>query len=155
MDFYGFDITSAFFWFLLGIFFLAVEITHYGFIFFFFGIGAFLTAIISWIGITNSITVQLIFFILTSLITLFVFRRKLSSVFKGKVTGKMKPGDDIDNIAGERAIVKVRIGPNSLNGKVEFHGTLWEAQSDYVIEKDSVVEIVGRDNLTLKVKPVE
>lgn len=148
-------LTTSLFWFLLGIFFLLVEITHYGFIFFFFGIGAFIVAIATWIGITDSLTVQLSIFISTSLLSLILFRHKLSNTFKGRISGKLKAGESLDDIRGENAVVVTTIEPNKLDGKVEFHGTIWDAQSDEVIEIGSVVEIIERINLTFKVKPIK
>jgi len=47
--------------------------------------------------------------------------------------------------------VKEKIVPK-LGGKVEFHGTDWEARSDEEITEGTVVEIVGKDNITLRVK---
>ncbi len=144
-------LNSPLFWFLLGIFFLLVEISHFGFVLFFFGIGAFITAILTWAGVINSSVLQLIIFIVSSLLCLFVFRNKLSSVFKGKISGKDR---SLEDVIGEKATVVATISPNAIDGKVEFHGTEWQAQSDITIEKGSVVEITGRDNLVLKVKPV-
>jgi membrane protein implicated in regulation of membrane protease activity len=151
MDFF---IDLALFWFLLGIFFLLIELLHYGFIFFFFGIGALITSLITWLGITDSLSIQIIIFIASSVISLILFRRKLSKVFKGKVTGKISDEKSIDDIKGERVIVVSDIIPNSLGGKVEFHGTVWEASADVPIKKGQVVEIVDRVVLTLKVKPI-
>ncbi|MBI5214766.1 MAG: NfeD family protein [Ignavibacteriae bacterium] len=147
-------LTSALFWFLLGIFFLLVEIYNYGFIFFFFGIGAFIVAMITWIGIIDSLTVQILMFLIISLVSLVFFRNTLSDTFKGKIFGKLKPGQSFDDIKGEKAIVLSKIEPNKLDGKVEYHGTVWYAQSDEILEKGHVVEIVERVDLTLKVKKV-
>jgi len=140
---------SALFWFLLGIFFLLVEITHWGFVLFFFGLGSFLVAILTWTGLIHSPVLQLIIFIISSLLFLFVLRNKLSSVFKGKVAGK---DQSVDEIKGEKVKVAEKIDSVALTGKVEFHGTIWQAESDTVIEKGDVAEITGRDNLILKVK---
>ena len=145
-------LTSVLFWLLLGIFFLFVEITHYGFIFFFFGIGAFIVAIVTWTGLTSSLPLQVIIFISTSILSLVLFRNTLSSIFKGRILGQLKPGQSIDDIQGEKVIVLSSIEPNKLGGKVEFHGTIWDAQSDETIETGSVVEIVNRVDLTLIVK---
>ena len=41
-----------------------------------------------------------------------------------------------------------------LPGKVDFHGTHWLAAADAEIPEGSVVEVTGKDNLTLKVKLV-
>jgi membrane protein implicated in regulation of membrane protease activity len=144
-------LNSALFWFLLGIFFLLVEISHFGFVLFFFGIGAFIVAVLTWAGVIHTPVFQLIIFIGSSLILLFTLRNWVASVFKGKISGKDK---SVDEIIGDKAVVVIDVSPDTMNGKVEYHGTMWEAQSDIFIEKGKTVEIIGRDNLTLKVKPV-
>lgn len=47
--------------------------------------------------------------------------------------------------------MKEKIVPKS-GGKVEFHGSHWEAQADQEIAEGTIVEIVGKDNITFKVK---
>jgi membrane protein implicated in regulation of membrane protease activity len=59
----------------------------------------------------------------------------------------------MDEFVGQRAIVKEKILPK-LGGKVEFHGTNWEARADQEIAEGTVVEIIGKDNITFKVKAV-
>ena len=49
--------------------------------------------------------------------------------------------------------MKQKIVPK-LGGKVEFHGTNWEAQAEQEIAEGAVVEIVGKDNITLKVRAI-
>jgi inner membrane protein len=144
-------LNSALFWFLLGVFFLLAELLHLGFVLFFFGLGAFIVAILTWAGVIGSPVLQLIIFAGSSLLLLFLLRNRLASVFKGKIYGKDK---QVDEIIGEKAIVVIDVTPGALSGKVEYHGTMWDAQSDIFIEKGKTVEITGRDNLTLKVKPV-
>jgi inner membrane protein len=148
-------INTPLFWFLLGILFMVIELSHFGFVFFFFGIGAIITALLSLTGISHSIEVNTIIFLVISLLSLALLRRKMSNVFKGKISSKADAGKATGEIIGEKALSTVKIVPNSINGRVEFHGTIWNAQSDEVIEKGKVVEITGRTNLTLTVKAVE
>ena len=42
----------------------------------------------------------------------------------------------------------------ALDGKVEFNGTHWQAESDTTIAVGTTVEIVRRTNLILFVKPL-
>jgi membrane protein implicated in regulation of membrane protease activity len=151
-----FDSTSAeLLWFLLGLAFILLELALPGFIVLFFGIGAWLTALGVWIGILDSFNAQLLVFIFGSLLSLILFRKKGKRYFEGKVTGKLPEGMSIDDIAGARAIVTAAIAPNSLGGKVEFHGTIWEAESDVPVDKGATVEIVERSNLRLRVRPLK
>jgi membrane protein implicated in regulation of membrane protease activity len=139
-------------WFIIGIFFLLAEIILPGFIIFFFGIGGLVTAIVSYLFNIESIVFQIIIFIVSSILSIVFLRNFFSKLFKGKVSGQKELKDEF---IGKRAKVISEIKPNSLSGKVEFNGTNWEADSDYLIEKDSVVEITGRKNLKLIVKPLE
>ncbi|RPI15394.1 MAG: hypothetical protein EHM58_14295 [Ignavibacteriae bacterium] len=148
-------INTPLFWFLLAILLMLIEISHFGFVFFFFGIGALITALITLTGLSNSLEINTAIFLVTSLLSLILLRRKMSSIFKGKISGKTDASKSIGEVIGEKAIATAEIVPNSINGKVEFHGTIWSAQADEVIEKGKVVEIVGRNNLMLKVKKAE
>ncbi|MEO8448025.1 MAG: NfeD family protein [bacterium] len=143
---------SSLIWFVAGIFFLLAEIIMPGFIIFFFGIGSLLTALATYVFNIESVFVQIIIFIVSSVLSLIFFRKVFSKLFQGKVSGQK---DLKDEFIGKRAIVVHEIIPNSLKGKVEFNGTNWEADSDNFIGKDSVVEIVARKDLKLIVKPVE
>jgi len=139
-------------WFITGIVFLFAELIMPGFIIFFFGIGALITSLCSYLFNIDSVVVQIIIFISSSLLSLVLLRKFFSSLFKGKVdsTSKLK-----DEFIGRRAIVIKEIKPNSIPGKIEINGTHWEADSDSYIAKESVVEITGRRDLTLIVKPIE
>ncbi len=139
-------------WFIIGIVFLLTEIIVPGFIIFFFGLGGLITACLTYIFNIQSFFTQIVIFIVTSVTSLALLRKYFSNLFKGKVTGKNELGDEF---IGKRAKVISEIRPNSLGGKIEFNGANWEADSDFYIEKDSVVEITGRKNLKLIVKPVE
>lgn len=141
-------------WFIAGIFFFLAELAIPGFIIFFFGIGSWITAIVSLFGVRD-INIQLAVFLSSSLITLLLFRKEGKKIFEGKVK-KMDDADDelLESFKGQKAKVIKEIVPGNIPGKVEFRGTLWNAISDEKIEKDEVVEIVRRDNITLIVKKI-
>lgn len=139
-------------WFLVGIVFLIAELIMPGFIIFFFGIGGIVTSALTYFFDIKSILVQVIIFIGASVLSLVLLRKFFSNLFKGKM-GSVK--EIKDEFIGKRALVINEIKPNSLKGKVEFNGTHWEADSEFVIPKDAVVEITGRKDLTLIVKPLE
>jgi membrane protein implicated in regulation of membrane protease activity len=145
---------SSLFWFLLGIALLVIELIMPGFVVIFFGIGAIITAGVSYAGLTDNTAVQIVIFIVSSVISLLLFRRKWSESFKGKVARKMKAGESIDDISGQKAIVKEDIIPSKLQGKIEFNGTLWEVECDDEIKAGEIVEITERKNVKLKVKKI-
>ncbi len=140
-------------WFLIGLIFLLAEFMIPGFVIFFFGVGAWVVAILLWVNINLSFNDQLFIFLISSIISLVLFRRYGKKYFQGKV--KTDDAQTFDDIRGEKATVMADIMPNGVDGKVEFHGTLWNAESDVVIQKGKIVEILERNNLTLKVKPVQ
>ena len=41
-----------------------------------------------------------------------------------------------------------------MKGRVEFHGTNWDAVADGIIPVGTDVEIMSKDNLTFKVKVI-
>ncbi|MDQ3194726.1 MAG: NfeD family protein [Bacteroidota bacterium] len=139
-------------WFIIGIIFLFAELIMPGFIIFFFGIGGLVTALSIYLFNIESVIFQIIIFITSSLLSLVLLRKFFGNLFRGKVDSLKELKDEF---IGKKAIVVNDIKPNSLKGKIEFNGTLWEADSDFYIDKDAVVEITGRRDLTLIVKPIE
>jgi len=143
---------NSLFWFLLGIALMLLELVLPGFVVIFFGIGALITALLTYAGVLNDIILQLVVFVAASIFTLVIFRKRWSSSFKGNVARTLKKGESIDNIAGDKVIVKAEIIPGQMGGKVEYNGTNWDADSDEQINEGEVAVIVERINLRLKVK---
>lgn len=140
---------SVLFWFILGVVLFIIELVVPGFVLMFFGIGAWITAILTWAGVIQSFPWQVVIFISSSVITLFLFRSRLSNYFKGKSSDSE---DSLISVKGQKAIVKKEITPGELGGKVEFNGTRWNAEAEEFIPEGTVVQIVERKNLVLKVK---
>jgi membrane protein implicated in regulation of membrane protease activity len=141
-------------WFIAGLIMLFAELAMPGFVIIFFGIGAWITALAIWLGLVNTFSAQLVTFLVSSMVSLVLFRKKGMRYFGGKISGKLAPEQSLDDIKGEKAVVVNAIKPRSLDGKVEFNGTMWTAESDVEIAPGAVVEVVERTNLTLKVKPL-
>ncbi|MCX6164680.1 MAG: NfeD family protein [Ignavibacteriae bacterium] len=150
---------SALVWFIVGVVFFLAEMIVPGFIIFFFGIGAWVAAIAALFGLDN-LTIQLLIFVVVSVLSLILFRKKGKSIFKGKEKAFQSKDDDkldefIEDIQGKKATVISDIIPGEISGKVEFRGTQWKADADEIIKTGTVVEIIKRDNITLKVKTVK
>ena len=137
-------------WFLVGLVLLVLEFALPGLIVFFFGVGAWIVAIVCLVT-DISLNTQLIIFIVCSVLSLLILRRWLKGVFLGHTMSKQDLKENLEEFVGQRAVVKTKIVPK-LGGKVELHGTNWEAQADQEIAEGTVVEIIGKDNITLKVK---
>jgi membrane protein implicated in regulation of membrane protease activity len=139
-------------WCLVGLVLLLLEFVMPGLIVAFFGLGAWVVALVC-LFTEISINAQLIIFIVSSVVLLLLLRRWLKGVFFGHVKSKQELTEDLKEYVGEKVIITEAILANR-RGKVEFHGTNWEAEADEEIAEGSLVEIVGKDNITLKVKPV-
>lgn len=141
-------------WFIIGLILLFAELALPGLVIIFFGIGAWITALAIWLGLATSFSAQLVTFLVSSVVSLILFRKQGMRYFGGKVSGKLRPDQSLDDVKGEKAVVVAAIKPKSLDGKVEFNGTMWAAESDVAIAPGAVVEVIERTNLTLKVKPL-
>jgi inner membrane protein len=142
-------INPSLLWFLIGILLFIIELILPGFILFFFGIGAWITALVCLTGWQVSFPLQIAIFLVTSLLSLFLLRKKMSVYFKGSVSEEK---EYLQDIIGKKVRVVNKIIPGGIDGKVELNGTRWAAESDDEINKDELAEIISRKNLVLKVK---
>jgi len=139
-------------WFLVGLFLLLLELAAPGLIIVFFGVGAWIVSAVCYFA-QPTLNAQLLIFILSSLILLFSLRKWLTDTFRGFNVGTTKASEIVDDFVGEKAVVIKEIIPGS-SGKVEFHGTSWTAEADEPIAVGQRVEILAKNSLTLKVKPL-
>jgi inner membrane protein len=140
-------------WFILGAVLCLVELALPGLIIFFFGLGAMLTAVLIWI-IPLPLSFQLLAFLVFSLALLFLLRKKFSAIFVGRNKTPGTSDEYLEGYVGMNAVVVQEI-KSGIAGKVEFRGSSWLAVSDQAIPEGDNVEITGRENITLKVKPLK
>lgn len=145
---------SELYWFLLGLFFFLAELALPGFVILFFGIGAWVTALCIFLGLAEAFNTQLVIFLIASLLALVLFRKKGSRYFQGRVSQVVTDDSALDDVKGSKGIVIADIPGTRPGGKVEVHGTNWNAIADSEIKKGTAVEVVERRNLTLVVKPL-
>ncbi len=145
------NIPPQYVWIVLGIGIMSMELFVPGFILCFFGLGAVLTGLLL-IFLHIGVNTQLVLFAVLSVVSLVSFRRCAQGYFTGRVSNKTPMNAPMEAHTGESAIVTEDIIPNSPHGKVEFHGTSWNADSDVKIVKGTKVTIVERHDLTMKVK---
>ena len=139
-------------WFLVGLALLIMEFVLPGLIIAFFGVGACIVAIVCLIT-DIGLNTQLVIFIIASVLSLVCLRTWLKGIFMGHVKSRQDMTEDLDEFVGERAVVIEKIAPR-VGGKVELHGTNWAAVADAEIAEGTMVEIVGKENITLKVKVI-
>ena len=139
-------------WCLLAIVLLLLELAMPGLIIFFFALGAFIVALVCLLT-DISLPIQLLIFIAASIISLLALRRYIKGVFMGHIASKQNITENLSEFVGEKAVATTSITPKA-GGRVEFHGTSWQAEADEEIPEGTVVQITGKDNITLKVKPL-
>ena len=120
-----------------------------GFFIFFFGLGAWVTALVCLIADPGT-NLQIIIFAVTSVLSLVALRKIIQKKFfysKGNQSEEVE-----DEFTGKEAIAITDFGPDK-NGKVEFKGTTWKAESKSEIKEGQTVIIIEKENFTLIVEP--
>lgn len=136
-------------WFLIGFVLFLLELVLPGFVIFFFGVGAWITALLCLVA-NPGINLQAIVFALTSVLALVALRRMLQRKF---MSSKDSLSESVeDEFTGGEALVVSEISPGK-KGKVDYKGTTWKAESDSEISEGKVVVIKGKENFTLIVEP--
>lgn len=139
-------------WVAVGSLLLAFEIiTPGGFYIFFFGAGAIITGLLLLLGIPMTLSVQIIIFLLLSILSLFLFRKRLLAIMETK-----QGLDKVDKMEGERVIATTDIPVNEF-GQVEFRGVPWKAKNIGLktIEKDNSCYIKKVNGLQFEVSTEE
>ena len=137
---------AAVIWFILGFILFLLEFTVPGLILFFFAVGAWIVALLTFF-FDISINIQLVIFLGTSIITILLFRKSLK-----KIMWSRKNATEIeDEFIGKTGKAETFIGPGQ-NGKVDFKGTTWDAKSDDIIETGENVTVIGNESILLIVK---
>ncbi|MGH9350277.1 MAG: NfeD family protein [Vicinamibacterales bacterium] len=110
------------FWIVLGLTLVAVEVaTPGGFFFIFFGIGALAVGGLVLLRVVEAVWAQWLLFPLIALVTLRLFRRPL--------VGRMRvEGRAVDSLVGEVAVASGDIAPG-LHGRAELRGSSWSARN--------------------------
>ena len=136
-------------WFIIGLVLLLLELVMPGFVIFFFGIGAWITALVCLIA-NPGINLQVVIFAVTSVAALLVFRKMIQNKF---IYSKNDKSDAVeDEFTGKEAKAIADFGSDK-KGKVEFKGTSWNAESGSDIKAGQTVVIIKKDSFKLIVEP--
>ena len=137
-------------WLLVGVLLFILELMLPGFVLFFFGLGAWITAITSWLW-PIELSGQLAIFIASSLVSLLALRGVIRRVFLGT---RNDAGDDTPLAReGEVAEVLVTIAPPA-EGKIRYSGSSWRATALERIEAGEMAAIVRQDGLVMRVRKI-
>jgi membrane protein implicated in regulation of membrane protease activity len=141
-------ISPVLIWFLFGIACFVVELMLPGFVLFFLGIGAWCAAAALAV-IDVPLTAQLLIFLASSLLSLILLRARLKSIFSGSSS---KEADSVNmNSTPATGVVTDAIIPPA-DGRVKYGGSFWRATADEPIAEGTVVLIVEKKDLIIKVR---
>ena len=133
------------FWFILGLGLFLLELVIPGFFIFFFGLGAWVTALVCLIGKPGT-NLQIIIFAVSSSLLLLALRRIIQKKF---LNSKSTQSDNVeDEFTGKEALATADFG-GMKQGKVEFKGTTWTAESESEIKEGQRVIIIEKDSFKL------
>lgn len=139
-------------WLIIAGFCFVIEMITVGFLIFWFGIGAILTMLISFL-IPNNILLQFAIFVISS--TLLIF---LTKPFVEKFTkNDKKAATNAYSIIGKKGIVTQSIDPTQGVGQIKVAGEVWSAKTvdGSTIEKDTQIEIIEIEGVKAIVKPIK
>ncbi|MDO4527611.1 MAG: NfeD family protein [bacterium] len=139
-------------WILLGVLFLFLEFVCPGFVIFFFGLAALITAGFCYLIPGLSIAWQVGIFIFASITTLFVGRAIFKQTFKGRQETLTNNADDPE-FTGRIVLVTQRITPE-IAGRIEVNGSTWTATAETTLEVGEKAVILGRKNITFSVQKI-
>ncbi|MBX7209070.1 MAG: NfeD family protein [Verrucomicrobiaceae bacterium] len=138
-------------WFTIGLVLVLAELALPGVVLVFIGLGAWITALTTRLGWTQSLDSQMILFAVSSLVLLVGLRRLCKTWFMGFSTSNPDTSRDLDEFAGKPVRVTAAIGPG-VQGKVEFKGAAWTAEADEALAAGETAVITDIDGLCLKVR---
>jgi inner membrane protein len=136
-------------WFLIGLAFFLLELLMPGFVIFFFGVGAWITALLCLFAHVST-NLQIIVFAITSVISLLLLRKMIQRKFFYSKVDRSSAVED--EFTGKEALASIDFG-KGINGKVEFKGTTWNAESESEIIKGQTVIILKKESFKLIVEP--
>lgn len=134
-------------WIIIGFVFFLLEFVIPGFILFFFGIAAWILALLTFF-VDISLNLQLIIFLGSAILTVVLFRKWLRNKL-GMYSEAPKVLED--EFIGKIGIAETEISPGK-NGKVDFKGTSWDANSEDTIAPGQNVTIIETRSILLIVK---
>ena len=141
----------AIIWFIVGAILVLSEFALPGIILVFFGVAAWIVALLSWLGLVETLAMQLIVFTVLSLALLLGLRRICMRSFMGHNRDGASGESAMDEFTGKQVTVLEAFESAGAHGKVEFKGASWSAVSDAPFAKDDLAVIASRDGLTLNI----
>ena len=144
------SVPPALLWFLFGISCFVLELLLPGLLLFFFGIGAWCAALGVWL-VPMPLSMQILIFLSTSIVTLVLLRARFQKMFKGTAL-EVDVGDDFVPEGAIAEVVEDIVPPAA--GKVKYGGTFWQAVAEEPVTRGERVRVLAKNNLSLSVEPL-
>jgi membrane protein implicated in regulation of membrane protease activity len=133
-------------WLVIAAVLIAGEVMTTGFVLLWFGIGAVVASVLALLGVT-SVSVQIITFLIVSVVLVLASRTILEDWFKSKSsTGDLKMG--AERMLGQTGVVVEASRGPLLEAAVKVDGTVWTA---YPVEGSASLE----NNETVQIERIE
>jgi membrane protein implicated in regulation of membrane protease activity len=136
-------------WFLIGLILFLMELVIPGFFIFFFGLGAWVTALACLIADPGT-NLQIVIFAIISVLSLVALRRIIQKKFFYSRESDSAAVED--EFTGKEGVALSTFSAGS-KGKVEFKGTTWNAESESDISVGQSVIIINKESFKLNVEP--
>ena len=143
-------LTPELIWFLIGLVLIILEFGIPGVVTVFFGIGAWLVALLC-LFFNIPLNLQIVIFIIGSIIPLILLRKWFKQLLDGRSIVGPVDLDELEEYLGKKVVVTEEITPDR-RGRVEFRGSTWKAEAYENLAVGKTVEIVDKNNITLIVK---
>lgn len=137
------------FWLLLGLLLLASEFFIPGLIAAFFGLGALLVGLLTLLGLIDSLPAQVTVFSLSSILALWLLRRRFQRWLRGSEVDLAVRDQDDAGLLGMR----VRVLTDFVDGvgHVQLNGAKWDAESSDPLRSGESAWVTDHTGIVLRV----
>jgi len=142
------DVSPVLIWFLFGVACFVTELVLPGFVLFFLGIGSWCAAA-ALAAVDMPPTSQLLVFLISSLLSLALLRSRLKSIFQGKSSAE-SDSVNVDSAPATGTVMDAITPP--AEGRVKYGGSSWRAVADEPIAVGTVVLVVEKKDLIIRVR---
>ncbi|UAW98559.1 NfeD family protein [Halopseudomonas nanhaiensis] len=141
--------TSFGFWLLLGLALFISEFFVPGLIAAFFGIGAVVVGLLTWMGVIDTLPIQLLTFAVISVVALFALRSHFNNWLRGGVSDRSEGYSQDDGLVGSRVFVATDFANGT--GAVQLNGAKWDAESDEPLKAGDAAWVTRHSGIVLTV----
>ena len=138
-------------WAILGVVLIIAEIFTFGFVLFWFGIGAFAAVLISWLGFGFGL--QFLVFAIVSIVLTVLSRKIFANFYAHDEENLLKTG--IDTLPGQVGTVTSESKGALKEGAVKVYGSTWTAfpaDSSTILVEGEKVEVVRVEGSSIYVR---